>query len=62
MSSKKPGSVFKRLETDAEFIARVKAKFSWWMQFSMMYPTGAELDERAWDTFKMQRRIIEAEC
>ncbi len=62
MSSKAPGSVFKRLETDTEFIARVRAKYAWWKQFSMTLPTGADLDEQTWCTFKMQRRVIEAEC
>jgi hypothetical protein len=57
VSSDKPGSVFKRLETDAEFIKRLPYCPSYYAQKL----EGEFLDRVAWDVFKVQRKIIEAE-
>lgn len=56
MSSDKPGTVFKRLETDAEFIARLP-----WRPYTHQTLEGDWLDECAWQVFKMQRKIVEDE-
>ncbi len=50
------GRVFKRLETDAEFLARIRDKYKWWGGWGY-----ADLDTAAWEALKMQRRIIEDE-
>jgi hypothetical protein len=48
-------SCFKRLETDAEFRARMKAAGIWWdLSWS-----SERLDAEAWSARKMQRRIVE---
>ena len=49
------GSVFKSLETDKEFITRVRITFPW---FSTYY-AGQGMDDQVWESFKMQRRLIE---
>lgn len=51
----KPGSVFKSLETDREFVERLKQKFPWYSTFY----SGPGIDDEAWACFQMQRRIIE---
>lgn len=46
--------VFKRLETDAEFCARIRVRSG--------YPinrTGESLDDYAWTWWLMQRKIVE---
>lgn len=49
---KKP--LYLSLETNLEFIARVKCKHPWWA------PNGwRALDDEVWDTFRMQRKIVE---
>jgi len=53
--SSKPGSVYKSLETDDEVIARVRRVWGWFKP----YLRGAELDELLWDSFRVQRRLIE---
>lgn len=53
------GSVYKSLETDREFVARVREKYPW---YSGTYYAGAMLDDEVWDAFKMQRRIVEREA
>lgn len=56
MPSKQRGSMFKRLETDAEFRARLAGHYlpSW--------HSGAAIDDYAWTYYRMQRRIIEVEA
>lgn len=48
---------YKRLETDAEFVKRVRDKYPWYGAYG--YPFGAGLDDTIWATFNMQRRIVE---
>ena len=48
--------VFKRLETDREFRARVNASDH---AYVSEYTSGKALDDIAWDHYRMQRRIIE---
>lgn len=50
--------VFKRLETDKEFIARLGSEGMWLRYWQRDY-TGEALDEAVWSTFRKQRRIIE---
>jgi hypothetical protein len=45
-------SVFKRLETDAEFRKRLGLGASSWL-------SGTELDDYAWVQYRKQRRIID---
>jgi hypothetical protein len=52
-----PGSLFKRLETDAEFRTRLRKD----LQYVPEFTSGVELDEYIWSWHKRQRRIIEAE-
>jgi hypothetical protein len=47
--------VFKSLETDEEFRARVKVASGW----NFGYASGERLDNDAWSYVKMQRKIIE---
>ncbi len=49
--------VYKSLETDKEFELRVRQTYRWYRGAS--YRSGTELDDEVWDSFKMQRRIIE---
>lgn len=51
----KPGSVFKSLETDKEFVARLKQRFPWYSS----YYSGQGIDDEAWACFQVQRKIIE---
>lgn len=55
MSLCRPGSVFKSLETDKEFTARVNEKHPWFKS----YYAGPGLDDEVWECFQMQRRIVE---
>lgn len=48
--------VYKSLETDAEFLARIRRKHAWWSPWNA---TSDVLDREAWDELKMQRRIVE---
>ncbi len=51
---------YKRPETDAEFLARIREKYSWFCRAVWSSePKGEELDERAWDSLHMQRKIVE---
>lgn len=59
MSLLRPGSVFKSLETDKEFIARVSLKVPW---YTTSYYAGPGLDDEIWACFQMQRRIIERDA
>lgn len=52
----KPGSVYKSLETDEEFVARIQQKHRWWTPWDK---TTAGIDYEAWVELKMQRRLIE---
>jgi hypothetical protein len=45
--------VYKSLETDEEFRARLKG------YYIPRWNTGNELDEYVWDQYKKQRRIVE---
>lgn len=54
MPVEKPG--YKHLETDAEFIARVRARFVWWWPWGL---SGEGLDASVWEAFQMQRRLVE---
>lgn len=54
----KRGGVFKRLETDAEFLPRVVAKA---MFVPLVSSAGVALDDFSWK-YRVQRRIIEASC
>lgn len=49
-------SVYKRLETDAEFRKRLREEHN--LNMSTL-STSAELDDIAWDQVKAQRRIVE---
>jgi hypothetical protein len=49
--------VFKRLETDAEFRARIEKTRG----YVSSYWRGAELDDHVWANHRAQRRIIEDE-
>lgn len=52
----RPGSVFRRLETDVEFHVRIRERVKlYWFHDTR----GQVLDEIAWDYLKMQRRIVE---
>lgn len=44
---------YKRLETDEEFLDRVRAKYPWFEWYAI------DLDTRIWNAFQMQRRIVE---
>lgn len=55
MTLVRQGSVFKALETDAEFVERVRKTFTWFIG----HYAGAWLDDEVWDAFKMQRKIVE---
>ena len=56
-SSDKPGSVFRRLETDAELIKRLPYQpYTGGQRLE-----GEYLDAVAWQVFKMQRKIVEDE-
>lgn len=52
----RPGSVYKSLETDREFIARVRLKHPWYAPNTL---SSYWLDVEVWDAFKVQRRIVE---
>lgn len=54
----KPGGVFKSLETDREFIRRLRLSHPLYST----YYGGPGLDDEAWMIFKMQRRIVEREA
>lgn len=61
-SEPKHRAVFKRMETDREFVDRLRVVFdqrgmSDWG--ALKYKAAADLDEYAWDAVKMQRRIVE---
>lgn len=58
MGDPKRGGVFKRLETDAEFLPRVVAKAMFVPLVSM---SGIALDDFAWK-HRLQRRIVESSC
>ncbi len=59
MSLERRGSVFKRLETDREFLARLPSFHDTWVSPNEL--TGETLDFYAWNLFKMQRKIIEVD-
>jgi hypothetical protein len=50
--------VFKRLETDAEFLERMTARASWARREAKDLD-GETLDFFAWWNFKMERKIVE---
>lgn len=52
MLHRKP--LFLSVETDGEFRARIKQE-----NWLYLHATGEELDAKAWDYFKKQRRLIE---
>lgn len=45
---------YKRLETDTEFVERVRKTFKWWCPWQ----TGESLDNVTWESLKMQRKIV----
>ena len=47
--------VFKSLETDREFADRVHARYG----YRLYYLSSRELDDTAWASFGMQRKIVE---
>ncbi len=53
--SDRPGSVYKRCETDLEFRARLLADRC----YTHPNLSGKDLDDNVWLFFKRQRRIIE---
>lgn len=55
MQSKDRHVVYKSLETDEEFIARVKASHPWFWAATK----GVVLDDEIWWSFRMQRKIVE---
>jgi hypothetical protein len=52
---------YTRLETDPEFVARVRQKYPWWHQFTSKkdMPSGEQLDVDAYFSFGIQRKIVE---
>lgn len=53
------GTIYKSLETDEEFSARVRKIYPWWN--GLVYRSGTALDEEVLYAFSMQRRIVERE-
>lgn len=53
--SPRPGSVYRSLETDGEFIKRVIEKHAYFGT----YLASKGLDDQVWECFKMQRKIVE---
>jgi hypothetical protein len=60
MMQPRPGSAFKRLETDAEFVARLgKPPIDLHPPTGIYALAGAQLDDYAWTNRQVQRRIVD---
>jgi hypothetical protein len=49
---------YKRLETDEEFLKRVQERHPWYFP-SPGYSKGEMLSVDVWETFRVQRKIVE---
>ena len=60
--AQKVNRIFKRMETDAEFIKRVTVMHHGGVPLrwtNNIIPSGDKLDHAIWEAFKAQRRIID---